>query len=111
MKKCILISTLFLSACYSSSPIIQAGKDTYMVSSHVAACVSCSASVQSLTEANEFCAKQGKVVALRNTESTTNKFGYEVGNRTIFSCISENDPENTRTTLRKDAGVVTIENK
>jgi len=111
MKIFIVIPALFLSACYSSSPIVQAGKDTFMVSSHVAACVSCSAAVQSLEMANEFCAEQGKSVSIRNTQSTTNNYGYEVGNQTIFSCLSENDPENKQPTLRKDIGVITIENK
>lgn len=77
-----------LSACEVSSPIVAAGKDSYMVSSHVGACVSCSADVQSLKTANRFCAKQGKVAMIRNDSSTTNAFGYTVGNELIFSCVS-----------------------
>lgn len=68
-----------------------AGKDSYMVSSHVGACVSCSAAVQSLKTADKFCAKQGKAAMIRNTNSTTNAFGYTVGNELIFSCVSPND--------------------
>jgi hypothetical protein len=107
----IIAALVMFSACQTSSQVVQAGKDTYMVSSHVAACVSCSASVQSLKTANEFCLKQGKYVSIRNSQSTTNAFGYEVGNELIFSCITEADPENIRPSLRNDIGVLTIENK
>jgi hypothetical protein len=96
-------------ASLHASGVVPAGKDTYMVSSHVGACVSCSAAVKSLKTANEYCEKQGKVVVVRNTSGATNPFGYDNGNQTIFSCVSPDDPEYTRPTLRKDNGVTTIE--
>ena len=105
------VVAVFLTACQSSSAVIQAGKDTYMVSSQVGGCVGCSASVQSLKTANEYCGKQGKYVAIRNSQTSTNNYGYQVGNELIFSCVSQNDPENTRPNLRKDDGVITIENR
>lgn len=110
-KFVVAISSLLISACQTSSPVVQAGKDTYMVSSHVAGCTSCSASIQGLKTANEYCVRQGKYMTIRNTRSTTNKFGYEVGNELIFSCVNEADPENVRPSLRKDNGILTIERK
>ncbi len=56
----VLISSillLMLSGCQVSSPVQPVGKDTYMVSSHVSGCISCSASIQSLETANEYCTK------------------------------------------------------
>jgi predicted RNA-binding Zn-ribbon protein involved in translation (DUF1610 family) len=100
-----------LGGCETSGHVVPAGKDSYMVSSHVAGCISCAASVKSMETANAFCTNQGKVAIVRNTNSTTNGFGYEVGNTTIFSCVSETDPEYTRPSLRKDNGVTTIENR
>jgi hypothetical protein len=44
-----------LTGCQVSSPVTPAGRDTYMVSAHVGACVSCSAQVKSMRTANEFC--------------------------------------------------------
>lgn len=113
LRKLVFVGLLgaMTAGCQTSSPIVQAGKDTYMVSSHVSGCVSCSASVQSLKTANDFCAQQNKVVAIRNSQSSTNGFGYQVGNEMLFSCIAEADPENTRPNLRKDNGVLTIENR
>jgi hypothetical protein len=80
-----------------------------MVSSHVAACISCSATVKSMQTANAFCAKQGKFAVVRNTSGSTNPFGYNVSNELIFSCIDENDPDYQRPNIRKDNGVTTVE--
>jgi hypothetical protein len=109
MKRLAFVLLISVTSCQVSSPIVPAGKDSYMVSSHVGACVSCSAAIKSLKTANDFCAKQGKVVIVRNTSGATNPFGYDNGNQTIFSCVSPDDPEYTRPTLRKDDGVSTIE--
>ena len=110
MRKVAYLLLIGLTGCKVSSPVVPAGKDSYMVSSHVAACVSCSAAIKSLKTANDFCAKQGKVVVVRNTSGATNPFGYDNGNQMIFTCVSADDPEYTRPTLRKDNGVTTIEN-
>lgn len=79
---------ILLAGCEVSSPVVSAGKDIYLVSSHVGACISCSAAVQSLKTANAFCAKQGKIAAVRNTSGYTNPFGYDNSNQLYFSCVS-----------------------
>jgi hypothetical protein len=105
------IAAFIVAGCQVSSAVVPAGKDTYMVSSHVGACVSCSAAVKSLKTANEYCAKQAKVVVVRNTNGATNPFGYDNGNQLIFSCVPADDPEYVRPDLRKDNGVTTIQNR
>jgi hypothetical protein len=106
-----LALAVLLAGCQTSSPITPSGKDTYMVSSHVAACIRCSARIQSMKVANAFCAKQGKFAIVRNTSGATNPFGYDNGNDMVFSCVSADDPEYARPALRKDNGVTTIEQK
>lgn len=112
MTKAVLmvITCLGLCAC-ASSPVVPVGKDTYQVSSHVAGCISCSASVKSLQVANRYCASMGKVSVIRNEQNTTNMFGYNVGNELIFRCVDESDPEYQNPILRKDNGVTTIESR
>lgn len=105
---CCVSVALLATACKVSSPVEPAGKDTYMVSSHVAACVSCSAAVKSLQTANKFCAARGQFAVIKNSNGTTNPFGYNVSNELVFSCVNENDPEYQRPTLRKDDGVLTV---
>jgi len=111
MRVTVFAALALLAGCETSGRVVPVGKDSYMVSSHVAGCISCAASVKSMETANAYCAKQQKVAIIRNTNSSTNGFGYEVGNTTVFSCVSENDPEYARPSLRKDNGVTTIQNR
>ena len=108
-KLTVLALALLAAGCKVSSPVVPAGKDTYMVSSHVGLCVSCSAAVTGLQTANKFCAQMGKFVVVRNTGGYTNPFGYDNSNQLLFSCVGENDPDYQRPTLRKDNGVNTVE--
>lgn len=102
---------LSMAGCEVSAPVTQAGRDTYMVSSHVGACLHCSAQIQSMKTANAYCAKQGKFAIVRNTSGGMNPFGYDNGNQMVFSCVSADDPEYNRPNLHKDNGVTTIENR
>jgi hypothetical protein len=107
----LLVLGTLLAGCEISTHVVQAGRDTYMVSSHVGACVRCSARIKSLETANKYCAKQGKLAIVRTTSGATNPFGYDNGNDMTFSCLSPDDPEYTRPTLRPDNGVTTIETR
>lgn len=48
---------------------------------------------------------------MAHTNGFTNPFGYNTSNDMLFSCVTTDDPEYTRQTLRRDNGVTTIENK
>lgn len=111
MRIGIVVLLIILAGCETSSPVMPAGKDTYLVSSHVAACVSCSAQIQSLKTANAFCAKRGLFAVIRTANGVTNAFGYNVSNELLFSCVTADDPDYRRATLRPDNGVTTIEQK
>lgn len=100
-----------IAGCEISSPVVPSGKDSYMVSSHVGACVHCSARIQSMKTANAYCTKQGKFAIVRNSSGATNPFGYDNGNDMIFSCVTADDPEYTRPALRPDNGVTTIDQR
>jgi len=87
-RSSVFALVVLLAGCEVSSPVVPAGKDIYLVSSHVGACISCSAAVQGLKTANAFCAKQGKTAVIRNTSGYTNPFGYDNSNQLYFSCVS-----------------------
>ena len=93
MKITISIAALFLAGCAVSSPVEPYGKDTYLVSSHVGSCMSCSASIQGMKTANAYCAKEGKFAIMRHTSGATNGFGFNVSNELVFSCVTADDPE------------------
>jgi uncharacterized protein YcfL len=70
-KTLLLLASCLLVACSSSGPIAT-GKDTYMITKQSAGGLLVSgASVKAeiLTEANQFCAKNGKTMELTNSEA------------------------------------------
>jgi hypothetical protein len=89
ISKRLTVLALLVAGCKVSSPVVPAGPDTYLVSSHIGGCVSCSAAVTGLQTANKFCAKMGKVAVVRNTSGYTNPFGYDTSNQLTFSCVDE----------------------
>lgn len=97
----MLIGSLALAGCVSTSEIVPAGKDTYMVTgaSHGGAAGG-KEGAAALKAANAHCEKMGKHLQIRRTDS-----GYSLNYASmnlIFSCLDENDPEYKRPDLRKD---------
>jgi len=109
MKKVIpILFITFLFGCASPSAIVPYGKDSYIVSvDDVWGGYSPGKlQVKAAQEANAYCAKQGKVVRVRNTSGQGTQGWTSTSSNLIFSCIDEYDPENTRPNLRKEADTV-----
>ena len=104
---CMLILVL-LSGCASTSAIAPYGKDTYILTTDDVWGMHSSGKLQvkAAEEANEYCAKQGKVMRVRNTSGQGVQGWTGTSSSLIFSCIDENDPENTRPNLRKEGDTV-----
>jgi len=105
----IVLSTLtILSGCASTSDIVPYGKDSYLVNvddvwgGHSPGKLQ----VKAAQDASAYCAKQGKVMRVRNTSGSGVTGWTSTSSNLIFSCIAESDPENTRPALRKEADVV-----
>jgi hypothetical protein len=113
MKKSMLsLLSLFvitvISGCASTSEVVPYGKDSYIISTEDSAgCLSpAKLQVNAAKEANEYCAKQGKVMRVRNTSSHGTQGWTGTSSSLIFSCISESDPEYTRPDLRREPDTV-----
>jgi hypothetical protein len=100
------------SGCVSTTEVVPAGKDSYMIAGTATGGANSGHSMIAATkQANAYCANLGKVMLIRNTNTAGSAgWGGEHSNL-IFSCVLENDPEYTRPNLRKDNGVSTVENK
>jgi hypothetical protein len=100
------------SGCVSTSEIVPAGKEGYMISGAAnGGAVSGQSIIAATMQANEYCAKQGKVMQIRNTNNGGSAgWGGEHSNL-IFSCLAVDDPEYARPNLRKDNGVSTVESR
>jgi hypothetical protein len=97
-----------LIGCASPSAIAPYGKDTYILSvDDVWGGYSpAQLQVKAAQEASAFCAKQGKVLRVRNTMGQGTYGWTSTSSSLIFSCVYESDPENTRPELRKEADTV-----
>lgn len=104
----IAIGATVLTACTTgASEVIPAGKDSYMVAGKAVGGINSGQSLIAATkEANQFCARQGKFMIIRNTETGGNAgFGGEHSNL-IFSCVTADDPEYQRPNLHKEPTTV-----
>jgi hypothetical protein len=93
----------------ATSTVVPVGKDSYALS--VTRCGVCeSPRIAAYSLANDFCAKQSKVVSIRNVDGSGIVGGPSTANL-VFACIDPDDPDNQRANLRPDRGVTTIERR
>ena len=102
-----IVALLLLAGCVSTTDIVPAGKDSYMVAGSANGGANGGKSLIAATkQANAYCGKLGKVMIIRNTETGGSAgWGGEHSNL-IFSCVAENDPEYQRPNLRKEPTTV-----
>lgn len=112
MRIFISVLTLAIAGCVTTSEVVPAGKDSYMIGASAAGGTEGGQSLIAATKAaNAYCAALKKVMLIRNTTTGGSAgLGGEHSNL-IFSCVSPDDPEYTRPNLRKDNGVTVIENR
>lgn len=105
---CLAAAATLLASCATPSQIAPYGKDSYIVAVDDAwgATSPQSLQVRAAQEANAFCAKQGKVMRVRNTSGQGTTGWTITSSSLVFSCIAPDDPENTRPDLRKEADTV-----
>jgi len=89
--------------CATPSAVTPYGKDSYIISVDDVwgGYSSSSLQVKAAQEANAFCAKQGKVMRVRNVTGEGTAGWTSTASSLVFSCISETDPENTRPDVRR----------
>lgn len=109
MKKrsTLVLAPLFLIGC-ASSGVLPIGKDTYTISTSNELSPAY-AKRAALTEANDFCAQQGKYLVPVNTTqgSHVDSFGDNLATFDFtFRSVAEGDPEIQRPNPRKEADVV-----
>jgi len=110
MKKLALLIFVLvvLSGCAASSAVKPYGKDSYMISVDDIMGGDSPGKLQVKAEqkAKAYCAKQGKVMHVSKEIGHGVKDWTSTSANLIFSCIDENDPENTRPDPRKEADTV-----
>lgn len=105
MKNALAVLGIAALAAGRATPstVTPYGKDSYIIAVDDGWGVYSSSSLQvkAAQEANAFCAKQGKVLRVRNASERGTAGWTGTSSSLVFSCISEADPENTRPDLRR----------
>jgi hypothetical protein len=105
MNRAVLaLGGILSAACAQVSPVMPTGNNSYMISV-VSHSQFSEAMVKANTDANEYCAKQGKKVVINHMDTAGTQFMSSSSARVQFSCYDENDPEYRKAVLRKDNGI------
>ena len=88
----LLVPTMLaLTACVTTSKIVPAGQDTFMISAANDTCGNCTPPHIRVTEqASTYCAKMSKTMVVKNTEEQTFDIGFGKRVTLTFSCVAKN---------------------
>ncbi len=103
MKKIVVIIVL-IAGCASTSEIVPAGKDSYMVVGQArgGAMMSGKSIVEATKAANAFCAQKGLNMQIRSTNTDGSATWTAETSKLIFSCLRDDDPEYKRPAITDD---------
>lgn len=92
----LALASLVLAGCASRTGVLPMGKDTYTLSTGVSGTGSVSgndtkAKREAFLEANQYCAKMGKQLLVKNISLSSTLAGST--SELVFQCLDENDPE------------------
>lgn len=107
-----ILSTLsLLTACVSTSQVLQMGKDTYSVSATADGFRDAAAARQSAyVQANSKCQALGKNFMFVNESTMATRMGIDTTVNLTFRCLSDNDPQYTRPNIENTPDVL-IQNR
>lgn len=106
-KRITLGIAALIAGCVSSSDVVPAGKDSYLVTGRANGGLNAGKGIIHATQqANAYCAREQKFMIIRHVETTGNAAIFGETASLIFSCVDQNDPEYKRPNLRKDPNTV-----
>jgi len=103
----VLISCAALSACVSTSQVLEMGRDTYSVSATADGYRDAASARQSAFQAGaQKCGSLGKHFMFVNESTARTRMGIDTTVNVTFRCLAENDPEYARPNVRQSPDVV-----
>lgn len=83
----IAVFVFSVAGCVTTSNVVPAGRDTYMVSAANDACGNCEpAQIRATGEASAYCSKIGKTMAVKDSSDQTFDIGYGHRYTLTFVC-------------------------
>jgi hypothetical protein len=87
MKFAAIAIAALLTGCVTTSKIVPAGPDTYMISAANDACGNCApAEIRANEQASAYCAKQSKSMVVNDTKDSTFDIGFGKRITLTFEC-------------------------
>jgi hypothetical protein len=87
MKRLVVSCASLIAGCVTTSQIVPAGKDTYMISAANDACGNCTPpQIRATEQASAYCAKMSKAMTVKNAEEQTFDIGAGKRYTLTFSC-------------------------
>lgn len=87
MKSMVIVPALLLAGCVTTSKVVPAGQDTYMISAANDACGNCTpALVRATEQANAYCQKMGKTMTVKESKDQTYDIGFGKRVTLTFTC-------------------------
>jgi hypothetical protein len=87
VRAALLKIAIMLAGCVTTSQIVPAGADTYMVSAANDTCGNCTPpEIRASEQANAYCAKMGKSMSVKDTKDQTFDIGFGHRYTLTFMC-------------------------
>ena len=103
----VVATTVALTACVSTSQVLEMGKDTYSVSATADGYRDAASARQSAFEAGaQKCAAFGKRFMFVNESTARTRMGIDTTVNVTFRCLNESDPEYARPNIKQSPDVV-----
>lgn len=107
MKFNVCLAVIALTGCVSTTAIVPAGKDSYLIAGRANGGLNAGkGTIEATQKANAYCATQQKVMVIRRLDTNGNAAVFGESANLFFSCVSATDPEYVRPNLRKDPTTV-----
>jgi hypothetical protein len=85
----ILLFAALLTGCMTTSKIVPAGKDTYMISAANDTCGNCTPpQIRVTEEASNYCARISKTMVVKDTQNQTFDIGFGKRVTLTFACVA-----------------------
>lgn len=87
MKSIAIAALCLLAGCVTTSKVVPAGQDTYMISAGNDACGNCTPpQIRATEQANAHCAAMNKTMVVKDTQNQTWDMGFGHRVTITFSC-------------------------
>ena len=87
MRIAVIATTLALTACVTTSKVVPAGQDTYMISAANDTCGNCTPpEIRASEQANAYCANLHKTMVVKDSQTQTFDIGFGHRVNMTFEC-------------------------